>query len=460
MGISASLFYSTNNQENCLDWRIRSSDEQYDAQQERWNDLAEFLLAHLREKSGYPVASWLQGSYKLATQIRPASAHEEFDIDLGVYFEWAGTPEDGRYTAVALKDLVQSGLEAYCDEESNEAVAVDDPHKKCSRIHFKDSFHIDVPAYHLDRDRDARRLATSEDRWEDSDPKAIYKWWKDAIGDDERPRCRRIVRCLKMWVALNFEEKGRPSSILLTVMAAQAFLALDADEYDGDDELLHAILREVATNLATSSKVNNPANPGENLNRLSAVDNANFRDKLDEFISVAERALAAPTKTASAYIWSETFRHFFPVVEEEAIQLNDSRALATVSFDPQVAITASTKTRKFAGRNGIGPIPKGCAIDFRLANAQQLPHGATLTWTVRNFGTEAEKINDLGHVKPDGIEAHEDSAYKGKHFMDVVVRLNGRVIGSRRVPVEVSGLGMPLRNLPRPDWTRFRSKKK
>jgi len=43
---------------------------------------------------------------------------------------------------------------------------------------FRPDFHIDVPCYHLDPDRDARALATETGGWEESDPKAIYQWFK------------------------------------------------------------------------------------------------------------------------------------------------------------------------------------------------------------------------------------------------------------------------------------------
>jgi hypothetical protein len=59
MGIAASLFYSTSDTENCLDWRVRPSDEQYDAQKERWNDLADYLRDDLAQRSGCSIASWL-----------------------------------------------------------------------------------------------------------------------------------------------------------------------------------------------------------------------------------------------------------------------------------------------------------------------------------------------------------------------------------------------------------------
>src|ERR1700685_2880054 len=98
MGAAASLFFSSNDAEKqTLFRRCTPSEEQYDEQKDRWNDLASHLTADLKERSGYSIRTWLQGSYKFATQIRPVRRGQEFDIDLGVYYEWEGKPQDGRH---------------------------------------------------------------------------------------------------------------------------------------------------------------------------------------------------------------------------------------------------------------------------------------------------------------------------------------------------------------------------
>jgi hypothetical protein len=461
MGIAASLFYSTSDTENCLDWRVRPSDEQYDAQKERWNDLADHLRDDLAERSGCSTASWLQGSYKFGTQVRPAGPDEEFDIDLGIYFRWAGEPEDGDHDAVDLKRFVQESLIDYANNDDNDAASVGEPRAKCSRVHFNDSFHIDVPTYHLDGARDARALATADNEWENSDPKAIYTWWKEKTGETDRARCRRLVRYFKMWAALRFDEDARPSSILLTVLVGEAFQKIDRDDFSGDDEFLREVTLEIARRLNGSYKVANPANAAENLNRLAGEDSSSLVSKLDDLLSIADRALAAQTKTASAEIWSEAFDHFFPVPtaddqEEAVLKIAESRALATLKFEPIVDVRATNGNRAFTGIDGIGPIPKGCDITFTLANYQALPAGATVSWMVRNSGKEAEDINDLGHRVGEGISVARESAYRGNHFMDVAVKLNGLLIGSKRLPVTVTGLGIPRRNPPRPAWTKLR----
>lgn len=466
MGIAAALFFGTADPERCLDWRIRPSDDQYTTQQARWNDLADYLLADLAERSGYAINSWLQGSYKFGTQVRPAMKGQEFDIDLGVYFNWAGQPEHGELAALDLKEIVQASLVAYAADDANEARSVADPKIRCSRIHFDEGFHIDVPVYHLDGSRDARTLATQDDDWEESDPKAIYTWWRDALDEAARPRARRMVRYLKMWAALNFKDDARPSSILLTVLVGETYPQLDFARLSGDDEVFRDLVVLIQNRLTRGSAVPNPVNKREDLNRLSKAAKTDFCDKVTDLALLADRALAAPTKAESAETWSEAFRHFFSIPEDdevlEEVAKSEGTSLVPTAFVPEVNVYARTQgllQRQFTGRNAIGPIPKDCEIAFDLANAADLPAGAAVTWTVRNAGEEAESENDLGHFVGVGIRATEHSAYAGRHYMDVAVKLNGRLIGRRRVPVTISGMALPKRNPPRPSYVKFRGRR-
>jgi hypothetical protein len=74
MGIASSLFFSSNDTEKqTLHRRITPSDEQIEEQQDRWNKLAEHLVADIKAETGCAVQTWLQGSYKFGTQIRPPS---------------------------------------------------------------------------------------------------------------------------------------------------------------------------------------------------------------------------------------------------------------------------------------------------------------------------------------------------------------------------------------------------
>jgi hypothetical protein len=123
------------------------------------------------------------------------------------------------------------------------------------------------------------------------------------------------------------------------------------------------------------------------------------------------------------------------ITNMSGFNLRQAQGLATLKFDPIVSVQARTGGRVFDGTDRIGPIPKDCDITFSLANYHTLPAGAVVSWMVRNSGKEAEYKNDLGHRVGEGLLVSRDSAYRGEHHMDVAIKLNGLLIGSKRIPV-------------------------
>lgn len=453
MSLAANLFHSTDVAVETLHRRITPTDRQFEDQKIRWNDLREFLKVELKAKTGYPIATWLQGSYKFDTQIRPWSATAEFDIDLGVYFQWSGNPEDGDYEPEELKLFVQEALEAYKADADNDATSVTEPKERCCRIRFAPDFHIDTPCYHLDRDQDARGLATETKGWEVSDPKAIYEWFKGCQTDASlRSKLRRTVRYLKMWSSLKIAAADRPSSILLTVLAAEAYDAIDLDRYVDDDDILEEVSGIIAKRLGDAHVVGNPVNLTENLNRLTVAQTSSLVAELNSLQSIGARARTAGRHAAAAEMWAQAFDQFFPMPEdngEEEQVLTKGMALAVYGFEPQVEVTAvpcSNRNFKWSGVNQIRALPKECDVSFRLANAYALPAGATIKWTVRNKGDEAADKNDLGQVAGNGDIAERHTEYNGDHSMDVSIFLGPQLIGRRRIAVTVSGPAAPPRN--------------
>lgn len=462
MSCAARLFNSKS--EQTLYVRITPSKEQFATQQSRWNDLRDFLKLRLKEDTGYPMSSWLQGSYKFDTQIRPWDSGAEFDIDLGLYFEWAGNDEDGDYDPEGFKQFVQNALLDYADDEDNDATGVDDPKERCCRITFKPDFHIDVPCYHLDPGADRRALATETKGWEESDPKAIYKWFKELLEDTaDRALLRRLVCYMKMWMALKLDEASRPSSITITVLVGEALRDLNRSEATDDDDLLELVITAIADRLDGSVIVSNPVNTTEDLNRLGADAMAALRSRLRDLEDTARRANAMTTEANAAEIWTEAFEHFFPMPEdldddEAGAVASGSRAgLATgtavmaYAFDPQIRVRAVSKDNAAFAKEGLNSLPtivKNCSIRFELVNADQMPLGSVVRWTVRNRGHEAWNKNDIGHYSGDAFVTEENSAYNGNHAMDLTVYQYGRIIGRRRVEINVRGIAMPPRNLP------------
>lgn len=459
MSCAARLFNSKSDQ--TLYSRIRPSKEQFAIQQARWNDLRDFLKSRLKEDTGYPTSSWLQGSYKFDTQIRPWNTEAQFDIDLGLYFEWTGDDEDGEYDPEGFKQFVQNALLDYADDEDNDATGVDEPKERCCRISFNTDFHIDVPCYHLDRGEDRRALATETKGWEESDPKAIYKWFKELFDDAaDRGLLRRLVCYMKMWAALKMEEGKRPSSITLTVLVGEALTGLDRSEAVDDDDVLQRIITAVADRLDGDTRVFNPVDAGEDLNRLNEEATNGFRALLRDFEDMARRANAATTEANAAEIWTEAFEHFFPMPEdlegeadggEARASTAKGTALMVYAFDPQIRVRAVSKDNSNYSKEGVNSLPtivKNCSISFELVNADALPNGSAVRWTVRNRGHEAWNRNDIGHYSGDAFATDEHSAYNGNHAMDLTVYQYGRIIGRRRIEINVRGQAMPARNLP------------
>ena len=443
MGKAASYFHVADSSETqTLHRRITPSEAQFDDQQARWNDLADFLILDLKKRSGHPIRTWLQGSYKFGTQVRPVHMADEFDIDLGVYFCWAGDRDKGDFEPKPLKQFVQASLEQFASQNDDVIGVVSPAKPRCCRVRFKGNFHVDVPCYHLDDELDKRSLATEENAWEDSDPKAMYIWFKDQFPEEQRVRVRRFVRYVKAWAALKFREtETRPSSLLLTVLVAEATKQTDTLPGD-DDDALSVVLRKVSDRLTDQPDVPNPIDATENLTgRLSETSRNAFIDKIKAFAETASAASRDENTLSACSQWALEFEHLFPLPEPEKLD-ELAKSLPAVRTHPEVRVTAVSRENalwKYSGVNGIGPIPKKCDITFEVTNSLSLPAGTQYFWTVRNEGDEAEDTNDLGHLAGTGLTAHESSAYKGTHFMDCTAALDGRAVGLRRVLVKITG---------------------
>jgi len=467
MSIASKLFFSTDVEKQTLHRRIIPTDKQQEVQQERWNDLSEYLKEDLYEKTEYPIKSWLQGSYKFATQIRPSSPSEEFDIDLGIYFIWDGNPNDGKFNPYELKNIVQESLTTYAEESKDEVKELLVPPKnRCNRIIFSDNFHIDIPVYHLDEKSDTRNLATEENIWENSDPKALFQWFKKECKDEQEGlQIRRMVRYIKMWASLNFESEHRPSTIMLTVLTVEAYKKISFDKID-DDDLFSVCIKNISEIIIKDKIVLNPIDDQEDINRLPDQDFDIFKERIENLYDISKRALKSSTEMDSAVIWQEAFKHFFPLPEilEEDIT-KGSKALSVIEFNPQVEVIARPKdnlNKIYCDINKIGPIPRECDIYFKITNANLIPQGSRIEWMVRNEGEEAEYKNDLGHYKGGNIEATENSAYNGIHYMDLVIKSYlGCPIGFRRIPVTIEGVPFPARNPKnKPGYLKIRNKRK
>lgn len=465
MGIANHLFFRQAPEKQTLHRRITPTSDQYEEQQKRWNAVAEYLSADLKELSGCSIRTWLQGSYKFGTQIRPMGSVREFDIDLGVYFEWKeGASAYGKpHSPDDIRAFAQESAEFY--EHDDVIEVIDPPKPRCVRIRFDGNFHIDIPVYHLEAGRDIRRLAVEGNAWEYSDPKAIYLWFVNELDDQRRAIARRVIQYLKCWAALTFEDKEGPSSILLTVLVCEVLPKLSANVIETDDSAFFEVAQAINMRLRRNPKVRNPVDRDEVLSdRMEEDAFENFLEKLDELVTAADTALEAEELIDAADLWAKVFQHFFPLPDEEDLQkVAESRYAVAKVTTPEIRVRATpreNKHRVFEGVNELKGIPRDCDIVFSITNMEAFPYDAVIDWTVRNEGSEAEYVNDLGHPAGNGAVTNERSAYLGTHYMDCVVRHHGRILGARRVPVRITGIPMPKRNPKRPEYTKHRKKRR
>ncbi len=266
---------------------VTPSEDQRKYLQKHWNSLAEHLTPALRGRSGYEISSWIQGSYKFGTLIKPVHKGEEYDVDLGIYFHWRVSDKEAVPTPEQLRDWVQTECEDYSAEVYDITEVSDPPKERCSRLVYIEQFHIDVPVYHFDPETNAARLATLSKGWEPSDPEKLHNWFKDYVENPERDQLRRLIRYLKGWAAITFspDAKARPSSVLLTVVAAEAFLAQRVAERKlPDDDALMEVSRAIRDRLVADSRVRNPIDKDENLNRIPDDDMSTLTRALDALV--------------------------------------------------------------------------------------------------------------------------------------------------------------------------------
>ena len=468
MGAAAGLFYSTNGEQETLNRRVRPGDDQLERLRVRKDDLEAHLKRDLRRRSGIPASTWLQGSYKLHTLIRPLSG-QDYDVDVGIYFEWGLLSSETLMPDELRSELQESLLDFATNDEHVRSVE-DPPKERCSRAYYQKQLHIDLPGYHYCTDSGETRLATLTGGWEISDPEKMVKWFQDRLDGDERAQARRVVRYLKAWAALRFKDDraAQPSSLMLTVLAVEAFSdvfqGLDVD----DDEALQLIIEALFDRLSDSAWVENPVETDQdrNLNRLGEGDFARFLDALERLRDVARNAVLADTEADAAAIWTEAFDYLLPLPDVTGMaQVDTTSGDLVLVTPPSVRVAVSGERggapRQVFNQGQVDLAHKGEWLRFSVTNRHLLPARAELRWVVRNVGEDAYEENDLGHSNSDVGTFHDEHAvYHGRHFMDCEVRIDGRLYAVTRIPVAISRTSIPPRHpARRPAYTLLRRRR-
>lgn len=461
MGKASSLFNGVGDQN--LHKRLTPSLEQREFLQGQWNRLAEHLKTRISASTGYAISTWLQGSYKYGTLLSPIHENDEYDVDVGVYFEWENDGSQ-RPSALQLRTWVQHELLKY-QALCSDITKIETPAKeRCSRAVYSGQFHIDTPVYHLEKSSDRRRLACLSGDWEESDPKAFYKWFKTAVGSGDREQVRRLVRYLKGWSAISFKDApaARPSSVLLTVLAVDAFKAIWQPLFSRieDDDLLIEVVKRIYERLRANSTVSNPIDKRENLNRIGVDAWDTFIIRLWTFRNVALRVEEAVDEATAALAWSEAFSYLMPLPPVQLVEFVDKPGGAVVVKVPDIDVEVLNVDNGGAHqvfRNQVPHLEKAQSLRLRISNPGLIPENATIEWTLRNYGAKSDATGDRGH-RTVGIglfEKEEHVSYSGHHHIDCIVRVYGEVRAMRRVAITVGDSNCP--EFLKPEFPQLRS---
>jgi hypothetical protein len=156
-----------------------------------------------------------------------------------------------------------------------------------------------------------------------------------------------------------------------------------------------------------------------------------------------------------------------PLPDVDEIELIDEQNSRTLMQLPDIDIavyTGSGRQRRLVAnhRNQVAGVVKGCTLVFTITNPHVVPAFATVEWTMRNKGLEADENSDLGNrrVGMRLLQAEERTRYLGTHHMDCIVRVNGQVYAARRVRITIRDVQHHVRSPALPAYTKLKIKRR
>jgi len=406
MGMCTKYFFDDENDTETLHNRITIDKKQIDQAKENKNKLLDYLKPSLEYTTGYTIKHWIQGSYKNHTLIRPAFKGEEFDIDIGIYL-LSNLEHDG-IKAEDIKRIAKELLPKVVKSEPT--VRTNESKSNCERIQYeKPVSHIDLPIYYYDEKGKFCRLATEKNGWVDSDPKALQDWFDKKVSHldaNQLARLRRIIRYLKIWIALKWREpsEGKIPSLAITILVANHYV-----DKDDDEDTFIFTFNEIHRNLKQSFRIKNPLNADDIL-ELNTQQIEVAQNKFDSLKSVCDYVDSVKDKYKAYLYWNKIFEHMFPACVFGNFDGNNT--LPVLSHPPKIRVKLFDSSKKVQLENKVNESALACKEEhlyFSIINTEDYPMNCEVRWTVRNQGIEAGMINDLGHSQYLEIR---DEAYK------------------------------------------------
>jgi hypothetical protein len=272
------------------------------------NALRERIRNYFKEyHPDYVPKFFIQGSYKMGSAIR--TKDDICDLDDGIYFF-----REPDVSATTLQGWVWDAVYGYTSSDPEHR-------KKCIRKVFAGDYEIDFPVYYKINNQEYM-IAVKNIGWEDSDPKAVVKWFNEQ--KDTEGMLVKIVKDLKAWC--DFKRNKMPSGLAMTILASNAKTKIFLNTRE--DITLTDILKEIKKSLNYSFRCVVPAVPNDDLfEGYTEIRKQNFLDNLDSFIEDANLALREPNELKASKLWRKHLGDRFPLGEDKSENSTTNGAL-------------------------------------------------------------------------------------------------------------------------------------
>jgi len=378
---------------------IQVPDSRYEAANRAFKSVCEWISRTASSLFAYRPDSYLQGSFRLGTAIRPITDDDDYDVDIVCVL--ALTKQT--VAPSTLKKMLGKELKAYAERHGMQKPT---DNRRCWTQDYADGaqFHIDtlpalpdqarqralLEARSLDVSWSATAIAITDktdpnyhvtnDRWPLSNPRGYAQWFetrmsrvlnmrKSAIALRESRKAEDIptyrarvplqsaIQLLKFHRDVMFvdECEDKPISIIITTLAALSY----QNEMDVSSAL-RTILRDMDKHIEQRMGIDWVANPTNGLE--------NFADKWVEH----------PHRRTNFYKWLEAARKDFASLDR-ASSTHEVHQLLEEIFGPEVA-------RRATNPGGSGSVAK-VLHESRLHLVRSAFHRQSPPWDSHTEGT-------------------------------------------------------------------------
>ncbi|MZE78146.1 SMODS domain-containing nucleotidyltransferase [Streptomyces xinghaiensis] len=389
-----------------------------------------------------------QGSWAHRTIIKPvAGKNDEFDADfllnLTVVEAWETTPSEYLNTLFAAL------------KRSNTYKSMVVKKNRCVRINYAGDCHVDIVPHLILPDGRQVIVNSEVEEFEETNPEGYTAWMKekDSLTGGNLRKVIRLVKYLR-----DSKDTFRIPSVILTALLGERVQVYDTgNRYSGVPTTLVDLIEDLAAWLALNPLmpvIVDPSCPQTSFNHRWDQDRyANFAKHIQSYATRMRRALDEQDKDKSVKLWQQLFGDGFrspattaaaslakagqPTSAEGVTRAPSERFIEEMGvqwaggrwarIEARVANPIGTGSADLR-RTGFAPVGR----DMYFTVSTDAPQPYDIWWKVRNYGPDAENAHGLrGQITPGrGPRIHERTRYRGRHYVEVWIVKDGKVVAS------------------------------